>query len=469
MKRKLDDGDAAGHSRNHAHDHDHAHDHGHAHSHEHEHPHGADHTHAPDAAHHSHPDANHPDPTCSPPAREPLPRGAGRGRVLYLDAGSGLAGDMIVAALLDLGLPESELQTALAGLDVRGYRLQVQGVLRSSIAARRFVVHVDAPQPPRDYATIVGLIESADSLSDGARKLALRAFEILARAEAQVHDCPIESVHFHEVGAVDSIVDIVAAAVGFDYLGADVVCSPLPLGRGSIRSAHGTIPLPAPATVLCLTDVPTYDAGIAAELVTPTGACLVASVAREFGAWPAFRPERVGLGAGTKQLPDRPNLLRMVLGRPNDDTRSQGRHVLIEANIDDMSPELAAFALQRTLELGALDAWSTPIGMKKGRAALKLSVLCARDRLEPLARVLLSETTTLGVRHYPVDRIERPRRIVQVETAYGSIDVKVADGDGLDEQVAPEYETCKRAAQAHEVPIRKVYAAALAAFEAQRR
>jgi uncharacterized protein (TIGR00299 family) protein len=389
--------------------------------------------------------------------------------VLYLDAGSGLAGDMIVAALLDLGIPESVLHSALAGLDVRGYQLRVEGVKRSSIAARRFIVQVDTAQPSRDYAAIVRLLESADSLTPGARSLALRAFEILARAEARVHDCPIEAVHFHEVGAVDSIVDIVAAAVGFDYLGADVVCSPLPLGRGSTRSAHGIIPLPAPATVLCLVGVPTYDAGIAAELVTPTGACLIASVAREFGGWPAFRPERVGLGAGTKELPDRPNLLRMVLGRPNGAVRSQGLQVMIEANIDDMSPELAAFALQRTRELGALDAWSTPIGMKKGRAAFKLSVLCNRDRLEALARVLLSETTTLGVRHYPVDRIERPRRIVQVATAFGPIDVKVADGDGLDEQVAPEYEMCKGAAQAHDIPIRRVYAAALAAYEAQRR
>jgi len=399
--------------------------------------------------------------------------------VLYLDAGSGLAGDMIVAALLDLGVPEAALAEGLAGVGIDGYSLHHSRVLRSSLSGRHFDVRVDTQQPARDYRSIVALLMAASSLTDGARALALRAFEILAHAEAQVHACPVDAVHFHEVGAVDSIVDITAAAIAFDYLNAEVVCSPLPLGRGSTRSAHGVIPLPAPATVLCLSGVPTYDPGLAAELVTPTGACLVAAVAREFGGWPSFRPERVGLGAGTKEWPDRPNLLRVVLGTAASHdvskqdtsfaaTRTRGRHVVLEANIDDMTPEVAAYALQRALARGALDAWTTPIGMKKGRTALTLSVLCHTEDMDRLAQLLFSETTTLGLRHYPVDRIERLRRIERVQTPYGAIDVKVAMGDGLDEQAAPEYEACKQAAEAFGVPIRKVYAAALRAFEGGR-
>ena len=227
--------------------------------------------------------------------------------------------------------------------------------------------------------------------------------------------------------------------------------------------------LPAPATVLCLVGIPTYDAGISAELVTPTGACLVAAAAESFGPWPAFRPEHIGMGAGTKTWPDRPNLLRAVLGTPEPVAAESSRpYAVVEANLDDITAEIAAFALQRALAAGALDAWSTPIGMKKGRSAVTLSVLCTRENLGAMSKLLLSETTTLGGRYYPVDRLERPRRMVRVETAYGPIDLKVASGDGLDEHAAPEYEACRQAAEVHGVPIRRVYAVALAAFEAQR-
>jgi pyridinium-3,5-bisthiocarboxylic acid mononucleotide nickel chelatase len=289
----------------------------------------------------------------------------------------------------------------------------------------------------------------------------------------------VEHVHFHEVGAVDSIVDIVAAAIAFDHLDARVACSALPMGRGVARSAHGLIPLPAPATVLCLADAPTYDAGLAEELVTPTGACLCAAVVREWTGWPSFRPERVGIGAGTKQFPDRPNVLRVVLGSPADAApralpsasaglhASRGRHVVLETNIDDLSPEVTAFALQRALAEGALDVWTTAIGMKKGRAGLTISALTTVERMEHVSRVLLSETSSLGIRHYPVDRLERARRSVEVETAFGTIQLKVADGDGLPDNVAPEYESCRHAAELHQIPIRRVYGAALQAYFAR--
>ena len=406
-----------------------------------------------------------------PIAREPLARGAGDGRILYLDAGSGLAGDMLVAALLDLGVPESVLLAGLQGLALSGYALEHSRVLRSSISGRHFAVSVQTPQPARDYQSIVQLLEAAQSLTVQAQQIALRAFAILAQAEAEVHACPIEAVHFHEVGAVDSIVDITAAAIALDHLGAEVVCSPLPMGRGSVRTEHGMIPLPAPATLLCLRGIPIYDAGLSQELVTPTGACLVAAVATRFGGWPDMHMERVGLGAGTKDLPDRANLLRAVLARPEpvaSASRKHAEHIVIEANLDDLSPELAAYATQRALNAGALDVWTTPIGMKKGRAAVTVSVLCKASDLDLQAKILFEETSTLGLRHYKVDRIERPRRQREVKTRYGSIVVKIAGGEGLDEHVAPEYERCREAAERHGVPIRKVYAAALRAYEDER-
>jgi len=406
-----------------------------------------------------------------PMAREPLERGAGHGRILYLDAGSGLAGDMLVAALLDLGVPESVLLAGLVDLQLSGYELKHSRVLRSSISGRHFDVAVNEPQPARDYRSIVQLLEAATSLSDGARRIALEAFLILARAEAEVHACAVEAVHFHEVGAVDSIIDITAAAIAFDHLGADVVCSPLPISRGSVRTQHGVIPLPAPATLLCLRGVPTYDAQSSHELVTPTGACLVAALAKRFSGWPDMRTERVGLGAGTKDFADRANLLRVVLASPEPSasvSRKRGEHVIVEANIDDLSPEVAAYATQRALSAGALDVWTTPIGMKKGRSAVTISVLCKAADLDLQAKVLFEETSTLGLRHYTVDRFERPRRALQVKTRYGSIAVKIAGGEGLDEHVAPEYEACREAAEQHGVPIRKVYAAALRAYEDER-
>jgi hypothetical protein len=332
--------------------------------------------------------------------------------------------------------------------------------------ARGLDVVVTGEHPSRDYARIRAMLEESSSLTEGALGLALRAFRVLAEAEARVHASTPEEVHFHEVGAVDSIVDITAAAIALDHLGGDVVCAPLPMGRGIVGSQHGKIPAAAPATVLCLTDVPTQDAGIDAELVTPTGACLVKAAAKGFSRWPSMRPGRVGFGAGVKRLADRPNVLRVVMGEPSPaplQASGASSHVVLELNVDDMSGELAALALARAHEAGALDAWSTPIGMKKGRPALMLSALASRAGVDAVARALLSETTSLGLRVRPVDRIERARRMATVETPYGPIAVKIADGDGLPRNAAPEYEACKAAAETHGVPVKQVFAAALAA------
>ena len=433
------------------HDHEHGHTHDHAHGHTHDHEHEHDHAHGDAVG-----------------AGAPLERGSGRDKVLFLDTPSGIAGDMLVAALLDLGVPRDPIAHALESIPVHGYRLGVTRVSRSAISALRFVVDVDDGQPERSYREIREML-LASALTDGARTLALAAFRILADAEAAVHHTTADDVHFHEVGAVDSIVDVVAAAVALDHLGARVVCSPLPLGRGFVRARHGVLPLPAPATVLALRGVPTVGTDVESELVTPTGACLVAAAATSFATWPAMRPERVGWGAGSRELPDRPNVLRLVLGSPSSPRleaadSTDAAYVVLEANVDDTTGELAAFAIERALAQGALDAWTTPIGMKKGRPAMQISALARRADLDVIAHVLLGETTSLGVRWRPVARFERPRRIVSVDTPYGPIPVKVADGDGLAPNVAPEHDACREAAVRHGVALKQVYAAAVAAF-----
>jgi pyridinium-3,5-bisthiocarboxylic acid mononucleotide nickel chelatase len=442
-----------------------AHDHDHEHEHEHEHEHDHEHGHERDSGH-----GHGRGEEAWEFSGEELARGAGAGKVLFLDAFSGIAGDMLVAALVDLGVPQAVIRVALEGLPVRGYQLRFVRRVRSGIAACGFVVDVREAQPARDYAAIRALLHAAAGLSEGARRLALHAFQLLAAAEARVHGTSVERVQFHEVGAVDSIVDVVAAAVALDYLGAEVVCSALPIGRGLIRAAHGPLPGPAPATLLCLEGVPTHDAGIDVELVTPTGACLVRAAALRFARWPSMRPLRSGWGAGTRTLPDRPNALRVVLGEPTSALGLEpgtASHVVLEANVDDMTGELAASALARAHEAGALDAWSTPIGMKKGRPALMLSALARRGDSEAVARALLSESTSLGLRVRDVGRIERARRMVEVQTAYGPIALKVADGDGLPPNVAPEFDHCQAAAQRTSVPVKQVYAAAIAAYFAQ--
>jgi uncharacterized protein (TIGR00299 family) protein len=407
------------------------------------------------------------------PTRSPAPLAAGEGRqgLLFLDAFSGIAGDMLVAALVDLGVPTEVITDAVGPLPLPGVRLDFSRRSRSGITAAAFDVHVDGPAEERDYATIRSMLEGADHLTPGARRLSQRAFELLARAEADIHGTEVDRVRFHELGAADSIVDIIGSAAALDHVGARVVCSPLPMGRGMIQSRHGTIPAPAPATVACLRGIPTYDAGIDAELVTPTGACLVASAATEFSRWPSMRPERVGWGAGTRELSDRPNLLRVVLGTPSavltDERSRDASHVVLETNVDDMSGEIAAFALEEAFRAGALDVWTTPIGMKKGRPALMISALARAEQADQVSRALLSQTTSLGLRVRPVGRIERPRRTVQVDTPYGVIGVKLADGDGLPVNVAPEYEDCRAAAEAAAVPVKQVYAAAVAAAMSQ--
>jgi uncharacterized protein (TIGR00299 family) protein len=370
---------------------------------------------------------------------------------------------MIVAALVDLGVPSKAVADALAALPVTGFHVHFGTRVRSGIVAASFEVHVDERQPVRTYGAIRAMLDEAE-LPPGVKSRAQRTFRRLAEAEAKVHRSPLDEVHFHEVGAIDSIVDVVGSSAALELLGAEVIVSPLPMGRGRVKSAHGVLPLPAPATVECLAGFATYDAGVDFEFVTPTGAAIVGAQASGWSRWPSMAPERTGWGAGTAELADRPNVLRAVLGAPlaSSHDGKAGTHEVLEANVDDATGELAGAWIEALLAAGALDAWATPITMKKGRPALTVSALAEADHGDAVAHAMLRETTSLGVRRYLVSRVERPRRIEKVETPYGVIPVKVASGPFGPPQVKPEFEACLAAARAHGVPVKEVVRAAIA-------
>jgi pyridinium-3,5-bisthiocarboxylic acid mononucleotide nickel chelatase len=425
---------------------------------------GHSHSHSPGEAHsHSHDDARGGDAVRFGNPR--LERGAGAGKVVFFDCFSGVAGDMTVAALIDLGVPLEVVRDAVASLGIDGIALSVQPAQTGVIGGVRFVVEQRGAHPERSYGQVARLLDAA-SLDSGAKRRAHAIFRRLAEAEAFVHRTPVEDVSFHEVGAVDALADIVGAAAALEHLQAEVVCSPLPMGHGSVECRHGVLPLPAPATVACLRGAPTYDANVNAELVTPTGAAIVASQAARFERWPRVAPLAIGWGAGTRRLPDRLNALRVVLGEPVPSTSeepSAPTHYVLEANIDDMTGELTGHVIAKLLACGALDAWAAPLTMKKGRPGLLLSALATPPRLAELEAVLLSETSSLGVRRYGVTRSERPRELVDVETPFGRLPVKISRGPYGPPQLKPEFDACATAALSHGVPVRVVLAAALKA------
>lgn len=393
----------------------------------------------------------------------------GRGKTLFVDAFSGVAGDMLLAALLDLGVPEEAVLRPLHDLGLEKFDIVVERISRSGISANHLKVVPQTKSPQRNHREIQKIIAEA-RLPSAAKDMASQSFQILANAEARVHDIPPEDVHFHEVGALDSIVDIVGCCLGLAHLGAEVVSSALPLGTGFVHAQHGPLPVPTPATLLCLQGVPTVsfpaDGPNTGELVTPTGACLIKAHASAYLAWPDLCVERLGYGAGTRDVPDRPNLLRLVLGRRAvQSSDEEATRWVVEANIDDMSGELAGNVISTLLEVGALDAWAVPVTGKKGRPAWIISALATAQDKQAVLHAIMQETTTLGVRLTPVQRVVRPRRIIHVETQYGPIEVKVADGDGLAPTVSPEFESCRSAAAVHQVPTKTVFLAAQASAD----
>jgi uncharacterized protein (TIGR00299 family) protein len=385
-------------------------------------------------------------------------------RTLYFDCFAGASGDMILGAMIAAGVDGGVLSEQLSRLNVDGFSLNFETVTRSGLSATYAKVETAHEHKHRHLADIRQIIEGSN-VADAAKKLSVEIFTRLAEAEARVHNEPVEHVHFHEVGALDAIVDIVGAAICFDLLKIDrFVSSPLHVGSGTIDMAHGRFPVPPPAVAELLKGVPFYSTDITGELLTPTGAAIITTVCKEFGPLPRMTTEAIGYGAGTRQYKDFPNVLRVLLGDTETGATTDERLWMIETNIDDMSPQLLGHVMDRAFELGALDCYFTPVQMKKNRPGVLLSVLCERDRKEALLNLLFTETTTLGVRSYEVERRALRRSFTQVETVYGPIGVKVAHLNGHVVNEMPEFEDVRAAATKAGVPLKVVEDAVRAAL-----
>ena len=377
--------------------------------------------------------------------------------IAYLDCFSGIAGDMLLAALIDAGLPLEVLRGELAKLPLTGYRLSVEEKKSGAIRAKRLLVEVTAHQHHRTWPQIRAMIEES-SLSASVQSKALAVFAALAEAEARVHGVPVEEVHFHEVGAVDSIVDIVGTAIGLDCLKiSKLVSAPLPMPRGWVKCAHGKLPLPAPAVLELARGIPSYGVDLAQELVTPTGAAIAKALCQDFGPLPAMTIQAVGYGSGSQQLSNgQPNLLRLVIGHAVQSQEAQMIEV-IETHLDDWAPEGFPYLCEQLFALQALDVALTPIQMKKGRPGFRLTVLADPAHALAVKQCILSETTAIGLRFHTAQRLTLPRQLGTVATPWGEIGVKwVESPAGV--VLYPEYESCRAAAIQHGVPLKQLYA-----------
>jgi len=411
-------------------------------------------------------------------------------KIAYFDCFSGISGDMILGALIDAGLDPELLRKELAKLDLHGVEVDFQPTSKHAIAAiqaevrlsdtpispeHEHHIELDADQAPHQHGhghehggghhhlkDILSLI-GASNLDAEVRDTSARIFERLANAEAQVHGAPPAQVHLHEVGAIDAVVDVVGAVVGLHLLGVDrIFSSPLRFGTGFVRCAHGRYPVPVPGVLALCADIPCEQTDVHSELVTPTGAAIITTIASSFGPAPSFRQTAVGYGAGRRDLDELPNLLRLRIGE-TDLELERDRMVMLEANIDDMTPEIYGYLFEQLLAKGAKDVYITPVQMKKGRPGNLLSVLTDEGLLDAMITMVFAETTTIGVRHHAVERRKLQRSIGTVSTPYGSVRVKICHFDGQ-HRVTPEYDDCARLAQQRQVPILSVYAAARAAF-----
>jgi pyridinium-3,5-bisthiocarboxylic acid mononucleotide nickel chelatase len=433
-------------------------------------------------------------------------------RIAYLDCFSGISGDMFLGALLDAGVSPKLLEDTVAALDI-GARLEISRVLRSGISATKVDVYAhgekDLPREVfweqhehdhahehdsghkhshdahthahdahnRDHAhgrslTAIREIITNATISPTAKATAIRIFETLGEAEAEIHNTSIDQIHFHEVGSVDAMVDIVCAAVGAESLAIEEwVCSPLNVGAGTVKCAHGTLPIPAPATLKLLRDAPVYSSGPQVELVTPTGAAIVRTLSTRFAQFPTMTIEKTGYGAGTREFPEHPNLLRITIGEAESADRvatsvttSNDRITVLEANLDDLSPQVLAYAMERLLAEGALDVFSVPVQMKKSRPGALLTVLARIEDANRLTKTIFAETTTLGVRSREEQRQTLARRWENVNTTWGPVRIKVASMNGSVSNYAPEYEDCRALAEAHHVPLKEVIHEAVQAY-----
>jgi uncharacterized protein (TIGR00299 family) protein len=379
-------------------------------------------------------------------------------KILYFDCFAGISGDMTVGALIDLGAPLPFLMEELARLPLplSGYSLSAEETFRRGIRAVKFSAHVTEDQPHRHYSDIAGMIERS-SLAAEVKEKAGQVFHRLAEAEAKVHGIELNRVHFHEVGALDSIIDIIGSALCLNFLGIEeVYASSLPLGSGYVETAHGRLPVPAPATAELLRGMPVHAEPGAGERVTPTGAAILAALCSGFGAPPPFIVTKVGSGAGDRDFPDTPNILRVMLGEktsplPGDEIQ------ILETHIDDMNPEILGFLMDRLMAAGALDVAFSPLQMKKNRPGVCITILSPPALQEKLARMLLAETSAIGVRHYPATRLKLHRSLEERDTSLGRVRVKVIrDGAAL-VRIAPEFEECRRIAETMGIPLQDVY------------
>jgi len=381
-------------------------------------------------------------------------------RIAYFDCFAGISGDMVLGAVLDAGADEARFRQELARLAIE-FELQVSKVVKNGIEATDVRVIVPHEHHHRRLNDIKALIESSD-LSQTVKTRSTAIFQRLAEAEGAVHGTSPEEVTFHEVGAVDAIVDIVGSAIGMELLGIEeVFCSPLPMGHGFVEAAHGKIPLPAPATVEILKCVPVYDAGIQGELVTPTGAAIIRTLATEFGDMSPMTLQATAYGAGKTEFPF-PNVLRLMIGE--SDGLYHERVAIVETNIDDMNPEFYDTVFERLFKAGALDVYLTPIYMKKNRPANLLTAICPIEKKDDISQVILTETTTFGVRISIASRRCLERRWETVTTRFGDIRIKIGLMGDKQITASPEYEDCRKAAEAHDVPVRTVYQEALRSF-----
>jgi uncharacterized protein (TIGR00299 family) protein len=385
-------------------------------------------------------------------------------KLAYLDCGSGISGDMTLGALVDAGVTLTALNEAIASLGLPGCRLVAEEVKKQGFRAMQVRVEAPPEQAHRHLHHILAMIDGS-RLTDRQKDIARRIFSRLADAEAKVHGTTVDKVHFHEIGAVDSIADIVGAAVGWDLLGVDrIMASPVPTGTGRIRIAHGECNIPAPATAELLVGIPLAESSVAGELTTPTGAAILATLVDAFGPLPSMKIQRIGYGAGQRDWQQQPNILRLLVGETVHPGEVQQVWVL-QTNLDDTTGELIGYCTTRLLEAGALDVYTTAIQMKKNRPAVQLTVLCPAADVDRLETILFRETTTLGVRRWPVDRHVLQRSPHRVQTPWGPVEGKVGWLAGGAARFAPEFESCRRLALQENLPLRTVYEAAHKAFD----
>jgi pyridinium-3,5-bisthiocarboxylic acid mononucleotide nickel chelatase len=389
-------------------------------------------------------------------------------KLAYFDCFSGISGDMTLGALVDAGCSADVLRSELQSLEVPGWELTTEKVWKNGMSATQVRVRTEDQQKHRSLSAILEILQNA-RLAARVRDRASAIFQKLGEAEAHVHDTPIEKIHFHEVGAVDAIVDIVGACIGLHALGVErSVCSPLNVGGGTAKTAHGVLPVPAPATARLLQGAPTFSNGVQRELVTPTGAAIVATLCDTFGAQPPMTVSAIGYGAGAADLEGQPNVLRIMIGESAEkSTNAQDEEIsIIEANLDDMNPQIYGYVVEKALQAGALDVYTTALQMKKNRPGTLLTILCRPEDTEALTSLLFAETTTFGVRTHRAQRRALAREWVNVSTSYGDVRIKLSRSNGHILHAAPEYDDCRKLAVEKQVPLQQIITEALRSYEA---